>query len=109
MQNRRERLKHAEKDSTEKSIEQKITYPRDVYFNGLKVGLQETNGDIIFTDFKTGMQMTELLQNKTYGITDRDGKGNTTSFATIIALGTREDVKSEKRKLELNKRKGQIF
>ena len=103
MQNRRERLKRNENESVEKTPDQKIVYPRDVYFNGSKVGLQEANGDIMFNDFKIGMQMTEMIQTKTYGVTDRDGKGNITSFATIIPLGTREDVKSEKRKLELNK------
>jgi hypothetical protein len=97
------------KNENDKNTVLTVSYPRDVYFNGSKVGLQEANGDIIFNDFKIGMQMTEMIQTKTYGVTDRDGKGNITSFATIVPLGILEDVKSEKRKLELNKRKGQIF
>jgi hypothetical protein len=86
-----------------------ITYPRDVHFNGAKIGTQERNGDITFNDYKIGMQITEYIQQRTYGVTDRDSKGNTTSHVTIISLGNKEDVKSEKRKLDLNKRNGQIF
>jgi hypothetical protein len=86
-----------------------ITYPRDVYFNGNKIGTQERNGDITFNDYKIGMQITEYIQQRTYGVTDKDSKGNQTQHVTIITLGTQEDVKSEKKKLELNKRNGQIF
>lgn len=84
-------------------------YPRDVFFNGNKVGIQERNGDITFTDYKTGMQLTEYIQQRTYGVTDKDSKGNQTAFVTIVSLGNLEDAKSEKRKLELNKRNGQVF
>ena len=86
-----------------------ITYPRDVYFNGNKVGFQERNGDIMFSDYKTGIMLTEYIQQRTYGVSDKDSKGNSTQFVTIMTLGNKEDAKSEKKKLELNKKNGQIF
>lgn len=86
-----------------------ITYPRDVHFNGNKVGTQSRNGEITFTEYKVGMQLTEYLQQRTYGVIDKDSKGNQNQHVTIVSLGNLEDSKSEKRKLEINKRNGQIF
>lgn len=86
-----------------------VTYPRDVYFAGSKVGTQKVNGEIIFDDYKTGMAMINLIQTKAYGVTDKDSRGNQTKHVTIIPLSTKEDNNIARKKLELNKRQGQIF
>ena len=92
-------------------MEEQTNYPVDVYLNGKKVGTMNRRGEVTFTDNSAAATVLSMMESKAVGLSAKDAKGNTYKDGSVhfTTLSQEEEVKMEKHRINMARKKGRIL
>jgi len=84
----------------QKKVENKpveITYPAKVEWKGEIVGEMQKNGNIEFFDYKTGLNLSTVMEDKAYKTINIDDKGYFIDYYRIVTADEEKEVIQRKK------------